>query len=115
MSTPPTCTKPAALAAFFSTKEGHRGLGLSAALYVVKKHGGRVPDTFEELEALRAALGIDIRVSDFKRVVRDPRGPLIGLGAQFLLLPVLCLLLACPALSRGAAPCPLLLGHRFFV
>jgi len=32
-------------------------------------------------------VALDIRVDDFKRVVRDPRGPLIGLGAQFLLLP----------------------------
>lgn len=32
-------------------------------------------------------VALDIRVEDFKRLARDPRGPLIGLGAQFLLLP----------------------------
>ena len=30
----------AALAAFYSTRANHQGLGLSAALYVIKKHGG---------------------------------------------------------------------------
>ncbi len=38
-------------------------------------------------------VALDIRVEDFKRVVRDPRGPLIGLGAQFLLLPAFTFLL----------------------
>lgn len=37
-----TRDRQAALGAFFSKKEGRRGIGLSAALYVVKKHGGRV-------------------------------------------------------------------------
>jgi len=34
-------------------------------------------------------VALDIRTADFRRVIRDPRGPLIGLGAQFLLLPAL--------------------------
>lgn len=38
-------------------------------------------------------VALDIRVEDFKRVVRDPRGPVIGLGAQFLLLPAFTFLL----------------------
>ena len=35
-------TRHAAFAAFFSTKEGHRGLGLSVSLYVIRKHGGAI-------------------------------------------------------------------------
>ncbi len=38
-------------------------------------------------------VALDIRVDDFKRVIRDPRGPLIGLAAQFLLLPAMTFLL----------------------
>ncbi len=38
-------------------------------------------------------VALDIRVEDFKRVIRDPRGPLIGLGAQFILLPAFTFLL----------------------
>lgn len=38
-------------------------------------------------------VALDIRVDDFKRLARDPRGPLIGLGAQFLLLPAFTFLL----------------------
>ena len=38
-------------------------------------------------------VALDIRIDDFKRVVRDPRGPLIGLGAQFLLLPAMTFVL----------------------
>ena len=36
-------------------------------------------------------VALDIRVEDFRRIVRDPRGPAIGLAAQFLLLPALTL------------------------
>ena len=38
-------------------------------------------------------VALDIRVADFKRVVQDPRGPLIGLGAQFILLPAMTFVL----------------------
>ena len=38
-------------------------------------------------------VALDIRIDDFKRLARDPRGPLIGLGAQFLLLPAFTFLL----------------------
>ncbi|HSO05298.1 MAG TPA: hypothetical protein VLQ92_12500, partial [Candidatus Limnocylindrales bacterium] len=34
-------------------------------------------------------VALDIRVEDFRRILRDPRGPAIGLIAQFLLLPAL--------------------------
>ena len=34
-------------------------------------------------------VALNIRVEDFRRIVRDPRGPLIGLTAQFLILPAL--------------------------
>ncbi|MEZ4287586.1 MAG: hypothetical protein R3A47_05475 [Polyangiales bacterium] len=32
-------------------------------------------------------VALDIRVSDFRRIFRDPRGPLVGLGAQFYCSP----------------------------
>jgi BASS family bile acid:Na+ symporter len=38
-------------------------------------------------------VALDIRGEDFRRVVRSPRGPLIGLTAQFLLLPAFTFLL----------------------
>jgi len=38
-------------------------------------------------------VALDIRTDDFRRVVRDPRGPAIGLVAQFLLLPAFTFLL----------------------
>ncbi|HSN81221.1 MAG TPA: bile acid:sodium symporter family protein [Polyangiales bacterium] len=51
------------------------------------------PATLTLLNALIGLImfgvALDIRTDDFKRVVRDPRGPLIGLGAQFLLLPAM--------------------------
>ncbi|MDX1621462.1 MAG: bile acid:sodium symporter family protein [Nitriliruptorales bacterium] len=34
-------------------------------------------------------IALDVRIADLRRVIRDPRGPLIGLGAQFLALPAL--------------------------
>ena len=34
--------REAASGAFWSTKEGHRGIGLNAAEYIAKKHGGRL-------------------------------------------------------------------------
>lgn len=39
------------------------------------------------LGVLMFGVALDIKLDDFRRIVRDPRGPLIGLGAQFLLLP----------------------------
>ena len=59
-------------------------------------------------------VALDIRVDDFRRVVRDPRGPLIGLGAQFLLLPALTFLIVLaidpvPSIALGmilVAACP---------
>lgn len=59
-------------------------------------------------------VALDIRVDDFRRVVRDPRGPLIGLGAQFLLLPAFTFLLTriidpAPSIALGmilVAACP---------
>ncbi len=59
-------------------------------------------------------VALDIRVDDFKRVIRDPRGPLIGLAAQFLLLPAMTFLLVLvikplPSIALGmmmVAACP---------
>jgi BASS family bile acid:Na+ symporter len=59
-------------------------------------------------------VALDIRVDDFKRVVRDPRGPLIGLAAQFLLLPAMTFVLVLiikplPSIALGmmmVAACP---------
>ncbi|MDF1595455.1 MAG: bile acid:sodium symporter family protein [Acidimicrobiia bacterium] len=59
-------------------------------------------------------VALDIRLEDFRRVVRDPRGPLIGLGAQFLLLPAFTFLLTriidpAPSIALGmilVAACP---------
>ncbi len=38
-------------------------------------------------------VALDIRGEDFRRIVRSPKGPLIGLTAQFLLLPAFTFLL----------------------
>jgi bile acid:Na+ symporter, BASS family len=59
-------------------------------------------------------VALDIRVEDFRRIVRDPRGPAIGLGAQFLLLPALTFVLVgiltpAPSVALGmilVAACP---------
>lgn len=59
-------------------------------------------------------VALDVRVEDFRRVVRDPRGPLIGLGAQFVLLPAFTFLLISiadpqPSMALGmimVAACP---------
>jgi len=59
-------------------------------------------------------VALDIRVDDFRRVVRDPRGPLIGLAAQFLLLPAMTFVLVLiikplPSIALGmmmVAACP---------
>ena len=59
-------------------------------------------------------VALDIRMDDFRRVIRDPRGPVIGLGAQFLLLPAFTFMLTriidpAPSLALGmilVAACP---------
>jgi bile acid:Na+ symporter, BASS family len=52
------------------------------------------------LLALNAVIGLmmygmalDMQLEDFKRVIRSPKGPAIGLGAQFILLPAFTFLL----------------------
>lgn len=76
------------------------------------------PTTLTILNALIGLImfgvALDIRTEDFRRVVRDPRGPLIGLGAQFLLLPAFTFLLIqvidpLPSIALGmlmVAACP---------
>ncbi len=59
-------------------------------------------------------MALDLRLEDFKRVLRSPKGPAIGLGAQFVLLPaftfVLTLVLpVVPSMALGmmlVAACP---------
>jgi bile acid:Na+ symporter, BASS family len=59
-------------------------------------------------------MALDMKRDDFERVVRSPRGPAIGLVAQFLLLPAVTFLLtlvfpATPSISLGmilVAACP---------
>ncbi len=59
----------------------------------------------DSLIALNAVIGfmmygmaLDLKLEDFRRVLRSPRGPLIGLLAQFILLPAatFCLTLVLP-------------------
>jgi bile acid:Na+ symporter, BASS family len=73
------------------------------------------------LLALNAVIGLmmygmalDMRLEDFKRVARSPKGPAIGLGAQFILLPAFTYLLTLilpvtPSMALGmmlVAACP---------
>jgi BASS family bile acid:Na+ symporter len=59
-------------------------------------------------------MALDIRLEDFRRVVVSPRGPAIGLGAQFILLPAFTFLLTlalrpAPSIALGmmlVAACP---------
>ena len=59
-------------------------------------------------------VALDIRIDDFKRVLREPKGPLIGLVSQFLLLPALTFVLVliidpAPSIALGmilVASCP---------
>ncbi len=59
-------------------------------------------------------VALDLRVDDFKRVVRMPRAPLIGLASQFFVMPafatlILLLLQPHPSLALGiilVAACP---------
>ncbi len=75
----------------------------------------------QSLTALNVLIGLmmfgmalDIRLDDFRRVIRSPRGPLIGLGAQFVLLPAFTFLLTlvlepAPSMALGmilVAACP---------
>jgi BASS family bile acid:Na+ symporter len=73
------------------------------------------------LLALNAVIGLmmfgmalDLRLEDFKRICLAPKGPLIGLGAQFILLPAFTFLLTliirpAPSMALGmimVAACP---------
>ncbi|HEX5841629.1 MAG TPA: bile acid:sodium symporter family protein, partial [Pseudomonas sp.] len=49
------------------------------------------------LALMMFGVSLDLRLDDFKRIVREPKAPLIGLLAQFVLLPALTCL-ACWAL-----------------
>jgi BASS family bile acid:Na+ symporter len=59
-------------------------------------------------------VALDIRVEDFRRILRDPRGPAIGLVAQFLLFPALTFMIVgllepAPSVALGmilVAACP---------
>ena len=59
-------------------------------------------------------MALDMKLEDFKRVVRSPKGPAIGLGAQFVLLPAFTFLLTLvlpvtPSMALGmmmVAACP---------
>ncbi len=66
------------------------------------------------LAVMMFGVSLDLRAEDFRRIVREPKAPLIGLLAQFLLLPALTCL-ACwalrvePQLALGmmlVAACP---------
>lgn len=73
------------------------------------------------LVALNAVIGLmmfgmalDLKLDDFRRVLKAPKGPAIGLGAQFLLLPAFTFLLTLvlpvtPSMALGmilVAACP---------
>ena len=75
----------------------------------------------QSLTALNVLIGLmmlgmamDIKLDDFRRVIRSPRGPVIGLVAQFVLLPALTYLLTrllrpAPSMALGmilVAACP---------
>ena len=59
-------------------------------------------------------VALDIKLDDFKRVIVSPKGPVIGLGAQFILLPAFTFLLTliikpAPSMALGmilVAACP---------
>lgn len=66
------------------------------------------------LALIMFGIALDLRAEDFRRVLKSPRGPLIGLGAQFFILPaatfVLTLILRpTPSIALGMiliAACP---------
>lgn len=59
-------------------------------------------------------MALDLKIDDFKRIVRIPKAPAIGLGAQFILLPAFTFLLTLilrpnPSIALGmilVASCP---------
>ncbi|WP_340077826.1 bile acid:sodium symporter family protein [Leptobacterium sp. I13] len=59
-------------------------------------------------------VSLDLTLEDFRRVIRSPKGPLIGLGAQFILLPAFTYLLIvlikpAPSIAMGmilVSSCP---------
>lgn len=59
-------------------------------------------------------MALDLKIEDFKRIVRIPKAPAIGLGAQFILLPAFTFLLTLilrpsPSIALGmilVASCP---------
>lgn len=66
------------------------------------------------LAFLMFGISLDIRLEDFRRIVRSPRAALVGLSSEYLLLPLLTLLLIyllkpAPSLALGMlliAVCP---------
>jgi bile acid:Na+ symporter, BASS family len=66
------------------------------------------------LAILMFGVALDIKVGDFRRLAKNPKGPLLGLGAQFLLLPaatflVTLVLKPLPSVALGMiliASCP---------
>jgi BASS family bile acid:Na+ symporter len=66
------------------------------------------------LGILMFGVALDIKVSDFRRIAKNPRGPLVGIAAQFVLLPALTFLLTLildphPTVALGmilVAACP---------
>ena len=66
------------------------------------------------LGVLMFGVALDIKVADFRRIIKDPRGPLVGLGAQFFLMPAVTFLLTlildpAPSVALGmilVAACP---------
>ncbi|WP_422909082.1 bile acid:sodium symporter family protein [Pseudomonas sp. MAC6] len=66
------------------------------------------------LAVMMFGVSLDLRLDDFKRIVREPKAPLIGLLAQFVLLPALTCLVCWalriePMLALGmmlVAACP---------
>ena len=66
------------------------------------------------LAIIMFTLGLGLKVEDFKRIGRDPRGPVIGLVAQFLLFPAITFVIVglinpVPSVALGmilVAACP---------
>ena len=96
------------------TEQWQAGDAVEIGPHAVEVAEGR-EGTFNVLIGLiMFGVALDIRVDDFKRVARDPRGPLIGLAAQFLLLPAMTFVLVLvleplPSIGLGmmmVASCP---------
>jgi BASS family bile acid:Na+ symporter len=66
------------------------------------------------LALLMFGVALDLKISDFKRIIESPKGPLIGLTAQFIVLPFLTFLMIWivnpkPSIALGmilVAACP---------